>query len=50
MQCTPCVGKALLATSQLPAGTDSITATYSGNTNYNGGASTVLSQTVRRKK
>jgi hypothetical protein len=43
-------GKATLPTSTLTVGTHSITAKYSGDTNYNGSTSAVWSQTVRRKK
>jgi hypothetical protein len=41
---------ATLSTSNLSAGTHLITARYGGDTNYNGSTSTVLSQTVNRKK
>jgi len=43
-------GKATLSTSTLSVGPHSITATYSGDSNYNGSTSAVLSQTVRHKK
>jgi hypothetical protein len=43
-------GVATLSTSNLSAGTHLITARYGGDTNYNGSTSTVLSQTVNRKK
>lgn len=42
-------GVATLAYSGLAAGTHSITAKYSGDSNYNGSTSVVLSQVVRRK-
>ena len=40
-------GVATLTTSTLPAGSDPITATYSGDTNYNSSVAT-LTQTVKR--
>jgi hypothetical protein len=43
-------GKATLQISTLPVGTDSIKATYSGDTNYNSSTSVIWSQTVRHKK
>jgi hypothetical protein len=39
-------GVATFATSNLPVGTDSITAVYSGNADFSGSTSPVLSQTV----
>ena len=39
-------GRAILTTSVLAVGSHSITATYGGDTNFNGSASTALSQTV----
>jgi hypothetical protein len=42
-------GVATLVYSGLSAGTHSITAKYSGNANYNGSTSAVLSQVVRRR-
>jgi Family of unknown function (DUF6288)/PA14 domain/Bacterial Ig-like domain (group 3)/YDG domain/Bacterial Ig domain/HEAT repeats len=39
-------GQAQLVTSSLAAGTHSITATYSGSTNYNGSTATAMNQTV----
>jgi hypothetical protein len=39
-------GKATFTTTALPAGTDSITAVYAGNTKYNGSTSPALSQVV----
>jgi hypothetical protein len=43
-------GKATLTTSSLSTGTHSITAQYSGDGNYNGSTSGVLTQTVGRKR
>jgi Bacterial Ig-like domain (group 3) len=42
-------GKATFSTSALTPGKHSITASYSGDTNYNSSTSAVLTQTVRRK-
>jgi hypothetical protein len=42
-------GSASLATSSLSPGSHSITATYSGDTNYNGSTSAALTQTVRNR-
>jgi hypothetical protein len=39
-------GRAILTTSVLAVGSHSITATYGGDTNFNGSSSTALSQTV----
>ncbi len=41
-------GQAQLATSTLATGTHSITATYSGTTNYNGSTATAMTQTVNK--
>ena len=41
-------GTAQFATTALPVGTDSLTAVYSGDTNWAGGTSTALSQTVNK--
>lgn len=41
-------GKATFSTSTLAAGSHSITASYGGNTNYNGSTSSALSQTVNK--
>jgi autotransporter-associated beta strand protein len=41
-------GQAQLATSTLATGTHSITATYSGSTNYNGSTATAMTQTVTK--
>jgi hypothetical protein len=43
-------GKATLTTSSLSSGTHSITAQYSGDGNYNGSTSSVLNQTVGRRR
>ena len=43
-------GSASLSTSSLTAGPHAITAQYSGNSNYNGSTSAVLTETVGRKK
>ena len=39
-------GRAVLTVSSLPVGTDHITATYSGDSNYGGSASAAVSQTI----
>jgi hypothetical protein len=39
-------GKATFSTSSLPVGTDSITAVYGGDTDFNGSTSAVLTQKV----
>jgi hypothetical protein len=41
-------GKATFATSSLTAGSHSVTASYGGDTNFNGSASSALSQTVNK--
>jgi hypothetical protein len=43
-------GSASLSTSSLTAGPHAITAQYSGNSNYNGSTSAVLTETIGRKK
>jgi hypothetical protein len=40
-------GKATFTTTLLPAGTDSITAVYSGDSNFSGSASNTVSQVVK---
>jgi len=42
-------GIATLSTSRLSTGSHSITATYNGDTNYNGSTSGAVIQTVRNK-